>query len=288
MTTYKKSLFVIFCLILIGLIVVVLSRLFSKQNVTPTPPIPGVPSTAVTETPLVSLYTLIPCQAATGIILDPQSGALVSKKTTKFAEYDIGLDNGAQVPQPAAQTVADVISSGLCEFEKSYNDTALSIEDQKMLGFTDDTNNRYTYTVSMKQIPVSRWGITNFLVDSYEFTGGAHGMGAISNVLFDSKNNRIISGVELFDSARISELQTLVIKKLQTVLDGMMDMDMINDGVNDPKTLLETVIPTETGLTLKFQSYSVAPYAAGQPEIEFTFNELAPLLSPMWKDRLGL
>lgn len=288
MNAYKKSLIVLFGLIVIALIVVITVRVFSKPQATS--PVVSVPDTTpiVTNPALVSLYTMIPCQVATGITLDPQSGALISKKTTKFAEYDIGLDNGAQVPQPAVQTVADVISSGLCEFEKSYNDTVLSIEDQKMLGFTDDINNRYTYTVSMKQIPVNRWGITNFLVDSYEFTGGAHGIGAISNVLFDSKNNRIVSGAELFDSARISKLRMLVIKKLQTTLGDMADIDMMNDGVNDPKTLLEIVIPTETGLILKFQSYSVAPYAAGQPEIEFTFNELIPLLSPVWKDQLGL
>lgn len=252
-----------------------------------------------TETPLVvnnqeeqssvSLYSLIPCHEAVGITLDPQSGALVSNKVTKFAEYDIGIENGAQVPKIIADDLATVISRDLCDFEQSYNDTAFSPEDQKMLGFigSDTDTARYSYTLATKQIPVAPWKVINYFSNQYMFTGGAHGMGNLHNIIYDTQEHTAVTGSDIFDQTKIDQIRDLVTKKLQEVLGDMADDMMIQDGVRDPASLFGVVMPTDTGLIVKFQSYAVAPYAAGQPEVSFTFDELDSLLNPTWKARLG-
>ncbi len=239
--------------------------------------------------PLVSLYSLIPCHEAVGITLDPQSGALVSNKVTKFAEYDIGIENGAQVPNSIAEDLAAVISGDLCDFEQSYNDTAISPEDQKMLGFigSDTVTARYSYTLATKQIPVAPWKVINYFSNQYMFTGGAHGMGNLHNSIYDTQEHTAVTGSDIFDQTKIDQIRGLVIKKLQEVLGDMANDAMIEDGVRDPASLFGVVMPTDTGLIIKFQSYAVAPYAAGQPEVSFTFDELDSLLNPTWKTRLG-
>lgn len=238
---------------------------------------------------LVSLYSLIPCHEAVGITLDPQSGALVSNKVTKFAEYDIGIENGAQVPKIIADDLAAVISRDLCDFEHSYNDTAISLEDQKMLGFigSDADTARYSYTLATKQIPVAPWKVINYFSNQYMFTGGAHGMGNLHNIIYDAQEHKAVTGSDIFDQTKIDQIRGLVTKKLQEVLGDMANDAMIEDGVRDPASLFGVVMPTDTGVTLKFQSYAVAPYAAGQPEVSFTFDELDSLLNPTWKARLG-
>lgn len=294
MNTYKKILITLFSLIIIGLIIVVILKFLPRSKKIEPITIPGTTvSENQKEITYVSLDTLIPCAAAVGITTDTSSGLLSSQKTTNFAEYDIHLEQGTHVPQPAASIIASSINGGLCGFEKLYNDTAISSEDKKMLGFLNPDESlqvRYNYTVSMKPVLVGQWGTIDYIVNSYEFTGGAHGMGTIKSVLFDTKNNQVVTGAELFDTAKLDMLRLIVKQKLQLTLSdsGMINDEMLQVGIQDTNTLLGIVIPTETGINLQFQSYDVAPYAAGQPTISLSFDELKSLLTQTWKDRLGL
>jgi hypothetical protein len=169
---------------------------------------------------------------------------------------------------------------------------AFGQEDLELLRFVDEngkpTDMKYSYFVSMKQLPVARWGILSLPIESYEFTGGAHGMGVVSNILFDTKNNSALTGRDFFKQELVDQLRDLVKKKLQITLGDMSDHEMLDASIHDDTVLFDVIIPTDTGLTFKFQSYAVAPYTAGQPEVMITFTELAPFLTQEWKDRLGL
>ncbi len=237
----------------------------------------------------VSLQGLLSCADAVGLVAH-QDGSLTSQQETTYTSYDVQLAHGMYIPSVIAADVAGMIEPGLCEFNGLYNDAAISSEDKSFLDMIrqDDSKYGYSYFAHLDPIAVEKWGITNFTAQAYQFTGGAHGIGFVQNIILDTQTNQKVENVGLFRADATESIKAMIEQKLTTILGDMMNKEMLQDGLSNPDVLFGLVIPTETGIIFKFQSYDVAPYAAGQPEVVMSFQEIAPFLNDFWKTRLGL
>ncbi len=237
----------------------------------------------------VSLQDMIVCASDVGIVANSDS-SLVSQLATNYVSYDINLEQGTTIPKIIAADVASSIGSWLCEFSTLYSDTTINEDDRSFIKTIqeNDPSYRYSYFANLHPVIVDRWEITNYMTSAYQFSGGAHGIGTIQNIILDTQNNRRVIPTEFFRPDATEPIKTIVAQKLTSILGEMMNNDMLQDGLNNPEVLFGLVIPTDTGITFKFQSYDVAPYAAGQPEVYFDFTELTPFLTDAWKVRLGL
>ena len=117
----------------------------------------------------------------------------------------------------------------------------------------------------------------NYLVNQYEYLGGAHGMTCNFPLVFDLKDGQIVEWNQF--APGISEERMVELLGLHK-LDGLKEM--IGDEEIDPENIFfhETIEPSEwysvneKGLTFYYQPYDIAPYVFGVITIPVPWEEL--------------
>jgi hypothetical protein len=115
---------------------------------------------------------------------------------------------------------------------------------------------------------------------SYVYAGGAHGLSGLSCYVVDAATGEIASGRSLLDPRKIGELGQLLTKRLRAENDGvaLSTVGFFEDAVRVSEAT--AVCPTEDGVRIVFQTYEVAPYAFGRPEITLSRREAARFFAP--------
>ena len=114
---------------------------------------------------------------------------------------------------------------------------------------------------------------------SYLFTGGAHGYGGTSYLNFDIATGALIENTNLF--VNYSEFEAFAETKFKEAFD-IPESDTINASgfwfENDNFYLPETIGFNENNLIIVYNSYEIAPYAAGPIVLEIPLTEVASFL----------
>lgn len=118
-------------------------------------------------------------------------------------------------------------------------------------------------------VTFNREGVLSIVTDSYEYTGGAHGITAREGFTFSLKDGKQLSLDSLLNSSSGAK------NKLDKMLKEKANKDGNNDGFNGLKEDPDFYV-MENGITIFFQQYEIAPYAAGFPTYTFNFNDLLP------------
>ncbi len=125
-----------------------------------------------------------------------------------------------------------------------------------------------------------------FNVSSY-YAGAAHPNSNAEVINFDLKNGKLLKLAELFNPGA-KYLQTIsahCIKDLTAIAqkqgsDGMLDEQWIQRGAGtDPKNYQSWTI-TKKGISITFDAYQVAPYAAGPQYVVVPYSTLKELIKP--------
>lgn len=153
-------------------------------------------------------------------------------------------------------------------------------EESKQIGGT------FAGYVMEKRITVTRADakIFSYRTDSYENTGGAHPMSGSVGASYDSQTGKKLQLSDVVSDK--NGLYDKLIEKLEAfseenggevLFDGYQDMvrsqvdeDLIEG--TDTKAELQWTL-SDTGMTVYFNPYDVAPYAAGQITIELPYAE---------------
>ncbi len=117
-------------------------------------------------------------------------------------------------------------------------------------------------------------------LDSYIFTGGAHGYNSIRFLNFDKKKGSELENWQLFKS--LPEFEKFAEKKFRAQEDIPEDGPINSTGLmfeNDVFYLPENIGFSENGLELLYNQYEVASYADGPIELTIPFKELKEYLA---------
>ncbi|MDW2886341.1 DUF3298 and DUF4163 domain-containing protein [Exiguobacterium artemiae] len=139
-------------------------------------------------------------------------------------------------------------------FEKKERKTSYCKQNPSMCNFTYSTS----YQVAGNNTPY-----LTFILSDYEYTVGAHGLGykyGVNYSLKTGKEVRITSVLKT--STQFKKVEKYIYNKLKNNDDYFVDT--LSD-VNVSKK--SEYLMMKDGIKVIFQSYAIAPYATGQPEI---------------------
>lgn len=118
-----------------------------------------------------------------------------------------------------------------------------------------------------------------FEINSYVFTGGAHGMPYSEYLIFDQQSKKQIQLADMLQPNKKSRFKALAYdaykKWVKTV-----DNDVKNYETNWPFTLSDNVTLTDKGVDIRYQHYSISPYAYGMPVLSIPYEKLGGIMKP--------
>ncbi|WP_114571707.1 DUF3298 and DUF4163 domain-containing protein [Exiguobacterium flavidum] len=182
-----------------------------------------------------------------------------NKKNVKYAQVTSGLTATAR---------KNINNTLLAQAKKDYG-YHVNIENSQREDMFEDwcldmpSTCNYTFDSSfkVKSGNAKYWTLQHF---NYSYTGGAHGMGGTTLYNFDRKTGKRVTIADALKSS-------LNIKKVHTyAYNYMKDRErFFVDKPSDFKLTRDTQFYfTPSGITLVFQSYEVASYADGYPEVK--------------------
>ena len=118
-----------------------------------------------------------------------------------------------------------------------------------------------------------------FEINSYVFTGGAHGMPYSEYLIFDQQSKKQIQLADMLQPNKKPRFKALAYdaykKWVKTV-----DEDVVSYEKNWPFTLSDNVTLTDKGVDIRYQHYSISPYAYGMPVLSIPYEKLGGIIKP--------
>jgi hypothetical protein len=170
-------------------------------------------------------------------------------------------------------------------------------EAQLSAEFPDRPAMQYSRSIDYTQYNSMKLGTVSYVMQNYEFTGGAHGNTGLQTFTFNQNGRINLTDILTITSSNAQKLTDSIRNKLTETLGDMADHGMIRDGL-DCQTIVEdntsgqycgheAIISnlgnfyiTDEGVTFIFGQYQVAAYAAGMPEVTLSWSELASFMNP--------
>jgi uncharacterized protein YecT (DUF1311 family) len=126
-------------------------------------------------------------------------------------------------------------------------------------------------------------------IETWEFTGGAHGNSATSAINMDLKRGEPLKSRELFDNKAIAVLKADCVKQILAQKKEKLEGEDF-DPANDPLYKEETVVDYLRSLgnwnfwqdkaTVTFDAYAIGSYAEGPYNCDFAMDNLKKLAKP--------
>jgi len=184
-----------------------------------------------------------------------------NKKNVKYAQVTSGLTATAR-----KNINTMLLSQAKKDYQYHLNTEAtereeVDIFDEVCLDMPYSCNYTYDSSFKVKGGNSKYWTLQHF---NHSYTGGAHGMGGTTLYNFDRKTGKRLTIADALKSSQN-------IKKVHTyAYNYMKDRErFFIDKPSDFKLTRDTQFYfTNSGITLVFQSYEVASYADGYPEVK--------------------
>ncbi len=118
-----------------------------------------------------------------------------------------------------------------------------------------------------------------FEINSYVFTGGAHGMPYSEYLIFDPQTKSQIQLADMLQSNQKSKFKALAYNAYKDWVKTVAD-DVTSYEKNWPFTLSDNVTLTDKGIDIRYQHYSIGPYAYGMPVLSIPYDKLGGIIKP--------
>ena len=118
-----------------------------------------------------------------------------------------------------------------------------------------------------------------FEINTYVFTGGAHGMPYSEYLMFDLSSKKHIQLNDLLQSGQKTRFKVLAYDAYKTWV-KTVDDDISSYEKNWPFTLSDNVTLTDKGIDIRYQHYSIGPYAYGMPVLSIPYSKLDGVIKP--------
>ncbi|WP_227671614.1 RsiV family protein [Psychrobacter sp. 72-O-c] len=186
------------------------------------------------------------------------------------------IDNLVVNSKPSESSPITVKNSGNSKVIKA------AIDDFVASQFSDDmpTSSSWSYTLTVK--PDYLGHVDNFElfeVNSYVFTGGAHGMPYSEYLIFDPSTKKQVRLEDMLQKGKKSDFESLAYDAYKTWV-KTVDQDIIGYEKNWPFTPNDNVTLTDKSINIRYQHYSIGPYAYGMPIISIPYDKLRGIIKP--------
>jgi hypothetical protein len=144
------------------------------------------------------------------------------------------------------------------------------------------------YDITTNVVASTTRYISFFVSGETYVVGQAHPSHSVDTFIFDIKNKKLVTTVELFNasSSYVKMLSDLVKEDFSmrneqaTDADGyVVDITKDNEGFNPTKENFSKVLPTDGGLIIYFDEYQIAPYVAGPQQSIIPYVKLKQVVN---------
>ena len=118
-----------------------------------------------------------------------------------------------------------------------------------------------------------------FEINSYVFTGGAHGMPLSEYLIFDVNSKKQVTLADMLQPGKQSRFKALAYQAYKEWV-KTVDEDVSNYEKNWPFTLSDNVTLTDKGVNIRYQHYDIGPYAYGMPVLSIPYAKLSGIIKP--------
>jgi hypothetical protein len=186
-----------------------------------------------------------------------------TKGNTKFAEK---LNEFVTNLLPNSQANVKKTAMEMIDFYKSYESE-------------DDFGIYWTYTSDISAYFPATYIVT-IVKTEWEYAGGAHGNGVTVYSNIDENTGKVLTLDDLLIPGSKSKLNAIAEAKFRKDYE-IGDQDLAEAGFwfeNNKFALNENFMIDNGALYFLYNSYEIAPYAAGQQEVKVTFEEIKDLI----------
>lgn len=120
-----------------------------------------------------------------------------------------------------------------------------------------------------------------FEINSYVFTGGAHGMPFSEYLIFDPNTKTQIKLADMLEQDKNPYFEALAYDAYKTwvkTIDAEVNIDEYKR--NWPFMLDDNITLTDKGIDIRYQHYAIGPYAYGMPVLSIPYNKLNGIIKP--------
>jgi len=118
-----------------------------------------------------------------------------------------------------------------------------------------------------------------FEISSYVFTGGAHGMPYSEYLILDQSSKKQIQLADMLQKGKESRFRALAYDAYKKWI-STVDDDVDTYEKSWPFTLSDNVTLTDKGIDIRYQHYSIGPYAYGMPVLSIPYSKLDNIIKP--------
>ncbi|WP_321517291.1 DUF3298 domain-containing protein [uncultured Bacteroides sp.] len=168
-------------------------------------------------------------------------------------------------------------------YEKGYkNDVEqFYLEDQKKNAEEEVNSAWYNYNKSIKsRVIFNKDGVLVYRVDTYDYTGGAHGNHASLFLNFDLLTGKQIHLKNLFKEGYEKVLTGLLVAQLEkdNKVTSEAELEEIGYFITEPLSPTENFLLNKDGFTFFYNVYEIAPYVMGTTTIKLPFSAVESLM----------
>lgn len=118
-----------------------------------------------------------------------------------------------------------------------------------------------------------------FEIDSYSYTGGAHGMSYSEYLIFDLNAKTQLKLDDMLIAGQKPRFEALAYDAYKTWV-KTFDDDVSRYEKNWPFTLSDNITLTDKGIDILYQPYAIGPYAAGMTVLSIPYSKLNKVIKP--------
>ena len=120
-----------------------------------------------------------------------------------------------------------------------------------------------------------------FEIHSYVFTGGAHGMPYSEYLTFDLNTKKQVTLDDMLIKGKKPRFEALAHDAYKAWVKTVAD-DVSSYEKSWPFTLSDNVTLTDQGIDIRYQHYSIGPYAYGMPVLSIPYSQLQGVIKPQF------
>lgn len=220
-----------------------------------------------------------------------------------FSDKNNFYEITAKYPSDSLDKERDIETFILYKIKEKQNEWKVggeiyNSEQEVIKDFPDRPKMIYSYDISYNRYESKEKGTVSYVFNTYEFTGGAHGINVVNTFTFDNKGKINIEDILDFSNGNGVKLSKILAKKIIAEGDEMINEDMLmtglgitylkSDGSIDKEKCncdgfyigsnFQNFYINDTGITFLFGQYQVAPGAAGTVSVNIDWETLKPYL----------
>lgn len=202
------------------------------------------------------------------------------KKENKLAEYEAEIDLPAAGPEAVQKAITRHLLQ-LCGIEKPTSASPKAQLEKVAAGFLaeaadcaadfeDNADMMKWSSENEIKLETSNPKFITYKVETYDYTGGAHGNGLSRHFCFDAQTGEKVTWKKVFKGSSAAQMTAMIKRELKR----QAQLDSFNDF-----HLPEFVAFGDKGLYVEYDHYEIACYADGAPSCTLPYSKISAHLT---------